>query len=994
MKDNRRLAGGEPKYIGRYRAERVVGSGAFATVWLAEDETLAAPVAIKVLAENWAHDDEVRQRFLEEARILWRADSDHIVRIHNVDQLPDGRPYFVMDFADRGTLHDRMRGRIQNGGRYTIDEAIAISLWIADGLKVAHALGVVHRDLKPANIMFQSVPVHHGDTRDEKLILTDFGMAKSVARSRGTTIATGTPYYMAPEQTEGRADERSDIYSAGVVLYELLAGRVPYPYDSPGRLFAAQVAEPPARITSLRDDVPPALDETLHRALSSDPDRRWSSAEAWSDALTAAAKADAPVPAPLPGVDPDVMRTMGPAEIAAAKAAEEQAAAAAAAEPAAPAVAAGAVAAGAVAAGGAAAAEAGTGAAAAPPPPPPPPPTPPPAPASADGAGSRKRKRALAIGGPIALVVVGVVAAVLAIVVTGSKTADAKTLTLDPISALGRNPFTPSVVPRLGTPVSSLQIPTDLRARIPAQLIGQTQPTDISQSDLVAKLAPIYTALLRNLNPAIGALSNLKLPLSVGLKNTSNGRPRTFTGTAPGLYGGTQLLTVCDKRAMIAFLERNTDKLGAWAAVQGISPSDVASYISNLTDVVLQFDTRVTNHGYIDGKANDIDEVLQHGTAVLIDEYGIPRARCYCGNPLTPPRKLASNPKIVGKRWPGFSVGKTVDPVKAKKAPEFGAIDVVTGTTAVYKKPGATPGETTLTPQLIPPLPGSTPAPPVSTTTTTTPTVTTPTVTTPTVTAPPPPPPPPPPRRDRRHLVRDGRRVLDVLGPVPGLCRGRRQPRHLLVLGRLQGRRYVDLHVDVRARRDRRRPHHDLLELAEQQRVDPERLHLHEHQGRRPARRHPHRYADRAVSVDQRHGQPRTRRRHGSPPAHPPHEPGLRRFRRAAGVRPRDHVCPELRDTVLRAQRRRRRSPRQGPAREGEGLLQHDLHDGDRHRRIQRLGRPGQRRDLGQPGDGTLRGPGRRHGGRSRGSAVVRDRSRLPLSQVSGRSYGPARSRA
>ena len=253
------MAGENPKYIGRYRADRVVGSGAFATVWLAVDETLNAPVAIKVLAENWAHDEEVRQRFLEEARILWRADSDHIVRIHNVDELPDGRPYFVMDFADRGTLHQRMRGRIDAGGRYSIEEAIAISLAIGDGLKVAHGLGVVHRDLKPANIMYQSIPAHHGGAADEKLILTDFGMAKSVARGRGTTIATGTPYYMAPEQTEGRADERSDIYSAGVVLYELLAGRVPYPYDSPGRLFAAQVASPPTPITSLRDDVPKPL---------------------------------------------------------------------------------------------------------------------------------------------------------------------------------------------------------------------------------------------------------------------------------------------------------------------------------------------------------------------------------------------------------------------------------------------------------------------------------------------------------------------------------------------------------------------------------------------------------------------------------------------------------------------------------------------------------------------------------------------------------------
>ena len=110
---------------------------------------------------------------------------------------------------------------------------------------------------------------------------------------------------------------------------------------------------------------------------------------------------------------------------------------------------------------------------------------------------------------------------------------------------------------------------------------------------------------------------------------------------------------------MIAFLQRNTDKLKAWAAAQGISPNDVPGYIARLTDVILQFDTRVTNHGYRDGVAYPIDEVLQRGTAVLIDEFGIPRARCYCGNPLTPARKLAKTVTIVlggglKKPWPGF----------------------------------------------------------------------------------------------------------------------------------------------------------------------------------------------------------------------------------------------------------------------------------------------------------------------------------------------------
>ena len=100
--------------IGPYRVERVLGTGAFATVWLAHDEGLDAHIAIKVLADNWALDEEVRRRFTEEARILWRAASDHIVRVHTIGELEDGRPYFAMDYADRGSLAERMAAA---GGR-------------------------------------------------------------------------------------------------------------------------------------------------------------------------------------------------------------------------------------------------------------------------------------------------------------------------------------------------------------------------------------------------------------------------------------------------------------------------------------------------------------------------------------------------------------------------------------------------------------------------------------------------------------------------------------------------------------------------------------------------------------------------------------------------------------------------------------------------------------------------------------------------------------
>src|SRR3954469_24355512 len=310
-----------PEYIGRYRTERVLGSGAFALVWLAVDEGLDAHVAIKVLAENWAQDEGVRQRFSDEARILWRADSDHIVRVHTVEALPDGRPYFVMDYADRGSLDTRMRERAASGYSFHVAETVQISLDIADGLTVAHALGIVHRDLKPSNVLFQSVPAHHQTEQDERLVLADFGIARSMIETRGTTIATGTPKYMPPEQADGRADARSDIYAAAVIAYELLAGRVPHPYDSVGQLLTAQKTEPVTPIGELRADVPPALSAAIDRALSIDPDARFSSVAEWADAVRASAGGDAAAAPPPAPVHPGAGETLGPDDLAAAGAA-------------------------------------------------------------------------------------------------------------------------------------------------------------------------------------------------------------------------------------------------------------------------------------------------------------------------------------------------------------------------------------------------------------------------------------------------------------------------------------------------------------------------------------------------------------------------------------------------------------------------------------------------------------------------------------------------
>src|SRR5262245_10226873 len=135
--------------IGRYRVERPLGAGAFAVVWLCHDEALDARVAVKVLAENWSHQLDVRTRFIEEARILRRADSSRLIPVLDMGELPDGRPYFVMAYADRGTLEDRLLE-----GPLPAARALLLAAEVARGAADLHELDVIHRDLKPSNVLF------------------------------------------------------------------------------------------------------------------------------------------------------------------------------------------------------------------------------------------------------------------------------------------------------------------------------------------------------------------------------------------------------------------------------------------------------------------------------------------------------------------------------------------------------------------------------------------------------------------------------------------------------------------------------------------------------------------------------------------------------------------------------------------------------------------------------------------------------------------------
>jgi tRNA A-37 threonylcarbamoyl transferase component Bud32 len=251
--------------IGPYRVERLLGIGSFATVWLGYDEVLDAHVAIKVLAENWSHDLRVRERFLDEARLLWRLTDDRVMRVFTVGELPDGRPYFVMSWAEGGSLRDRLAA-----GPVEVRAALALLCEISAGVAVLHDHGIVHRDLTPGNVLFTAEPV--------RVLIADLGLAKALAAASGLTARAGTPGYMAPEQDDPLAivDRRADVYGLGRLGVQLLG--VP----GSGR---------PDEPVRLRDGVPRRVADVLRTATAQRPGDRYPDAAAFRAALDRAVAA-------------------------------------------------------------------------------------------------------------------------------------------------------------------------------------------------------------------------------------------------------------------------------------------------------------------------------------------------------------------------------------------------------------------------------------------------------------------------------------------------------------------------------------------------------------------------------------------------------------------------------------------------------------------------------------------------------------------------------
>ncbi len=258
----------------------------------------------------------------------------------------------------------------------------------------------------------------------------------------------------------------------------------------------------------------------------------------------------------------------------------------------------------------------------------------------------------------------------------------------------------------------------------PVASVGQ----DPFMSSLVPDAAQLAGAAseLGGLLPPVGELPDLSFG-ELDLPDAGNAAAGTLAsvgGSAPGLYGGTNEIAVCDPRQLVDFLAANADKAAAWATVIGIDPAQIPSFVDGLTDVILQTDTRVTNHGFSGGRANPLQSVLQAGTAVLVDRFGVPVVRCFCGNPLTAARPVTNPTVAPGPTWPGFSLPASVV-IQAIDAIDEFILDDVLSTGTLFRQPGSPatsatfePGGTTTPPTTRAPVATTTPPPPPATTTT------------------------------------------------------------------------------------------------------------------------------------------------------------------------------------------------------------------------------------------------------------------------------------
>jgi len=275
---NAKSAQPEVRQVGRYRIMDRLGRGGMATVFRATDPDIGRELAIKFLHAQLCEDEEYRERFLQEARAAGGLSHPNIVTVHDVGEI-EGRPYMAMELLDGESL-----GEIMAGGKpLPVRDVVIMGIQLARALDYAHSRGIVHRDIKPGNIM---------RLRNSQTVkVTDFGIAhvETSGKEQRTRVGDvlGTPQYMSPEQAAGeKLDGRSDLFSSGIMFYQMLTGQRPFQGDSLVALAMKIAKEEPTPIEKLRPDLPASLRRVVERCLAKAPDRRFQTGKELSDALS------------------------------------------------------------------------------------------------------------------------------------------------------------------------------------------------------------------------------------------------------------------------------------------------------------------------------------------------------------------------------------------------------------------------------------------------------------------------------------------------------------------------------------------------------------------------------------------------------------------------------------------------------------------------------------------------------------------------------------
>jgi len=258
--------------VGRYQILDLIGTGANARVMRAHDPMIGRTVAIKLFSSELARGD-ARQRFLQEARVVGQLSHPSIITLHDMGiEEATSTPYLVMEYLEGQALD-----RILDKGSVPFPRACALVAEVAVALHAAHRKGVIHGDVKPANIFI---------TEENRVKLMDFGMARLAARDTADSPLLGTPAYWCPEQILGKAqDSRSDIFSLGVVLYEMVTGNRPFDADSLQGICGRVLSSTPLPATQANPSLPKALDEAIGMCLAKEPSARTASAESLAQAL-------------------------------------------------------------------------------------------------------------------------------------------------------------------------------------------------------------------------------------------------------------------------------------------------------------------------------------------------------------------------------------------------------------------------------------------------------------------------------------------------------------------------------------------------------------------------------------------------------------------------------------------------------------------------------------------------------------------------------------